>query len=360
MATSLAADGRVTQVYVSRELAVFSGRRCRTRQPVVALKRGHCLDTFDVIILGGGPAGCQCALWLQMFGYRPCIIESRPHLGGLQNDNPYLDLSLVVLPVPTTGKALAARMDAAIRAQDISVRVNTHAAAIRTCADGFDVECRPAAPSAAPLHARFLVMATGVRRRSGGIDAGENVIIGAGDRVYDFDFTGKRVAILGGGDNAFENYFFIRSRGALCVNIFARSISARRQFLVRTDRADVVCGDCSLSRADMRVNGRQYDVWVVMYGWEPNISFDCDFIPARKADGFIATDPETAETSINGVYAIGEIARRMHPSCVTSLADGATAAKAIQVRLEAGYARAFSEQLAHHPDRSDVAGKEPG
>ncbi|MDA8391164.1 MAG: NAD(P)/FAD-dependent oxidoreductase [Gammaproteobacteria bacterium] len=316
------------------------------------------MDTFDVIILGGGPAGCQCALWLQMFGYRPCIIESRPHLGGLQNDNPYPDLSLVALPVPTTGKVLAARMDASIRAQDIPVCVNTRAAAIRTCADGFDVECRPAAPS--PLHARFLVVATGVQRRSGGIDACENVIIGPGDRVYDFDFTGKRVAILGGGDNAFENYFFIRTRGAQCVNIFARSISARRQFLVRTDRTDVACGDYSLSRAGMRVNGRQYDVWVVMYGWEPNTSFDSDFILARKADGFIATDPETAETSINGVYAIGEIARRMHPSCVTSLADGATAAKAIQVRFEAGYGRAFSAQLAHHPDRSDAAGNEPG
>lgn len=44
---------------------------------------------FDSIIVGGGPAGASCALWLKMLGFKPCIVERRATLGGLQNENPY-------------------------------------------------------------------------------------------------------------------------------------------------------------------------------------------------------------------------------------------------------------------------------
>ena len=57
------------------------------------------------------------------------------------------------------------------------------------------------------------------------------------------------------------------------------------------------------------------------------------FSLARSTAGFVITD-EGCETSVNGVYAIGEVAQRMHPCCATSIADGVTAAKSIQRRLE--------------------------
>jgi len=51
---------------------------------------------------------------------------------------------------------------------------------------------------------------------------------------------------------------------------------------------------------------------------------------ARTDQGFLATDAVTAETSLPGVYAIGEVAQRMHPCVPTAMADGVIAAKAIE------------------------------
>ena len=54
---------------------------------------------------------------------------------------------------------------------------------------------------------------------------------------------------------------------------------------------------------------------------------------SRDDDGFFVTDFRTAQTSCAGAYAIGEVARRMHPCIATALADGVVAAKAIQARM---------------------------
>src|SRR5258708_20205965 len=42
-----------------------------------------------VRIIGGGPAGMSCALWLANYGFRPLIIEREDGLGGLARHNPY-------------------------------------------------------------------------------------------------------------------------------------------------------------------------------------------------------------------------------------------------------------------------------
>ena len=42
-----------------------------------------------IAIIGGGPAGMSCALWLKHLDYYPIIIEKSDRLGGLQNINPF-------------------------------------------------------------------------------------------------------------------------------------------------------------------------------------------------------------------------------------------------------------------------------
>src|SRR5215510_9739407 len=42
-----------------------------------------------VPIIGGGPAGMSCALWLHNYGLRPVIIEQEAVLGGMAERNPY-------------------------------------------------------------------------------------------------------------------------------------------------------------------------------------------------------------------------------------------------------------------------------
>lgn len=77
-----------------------------------------------------------------------------------------------------------------------------------------------------------------------------------------------------------------------------------------------------------------YDVFVVMYGWVTN--FPAGLEPFRTqlmdAKGKIATDP-MCRTSIPKLYAIGDVAGRLHQCVTSAFADGVTAAKAIQQEL---------------------------
>ena len=98
----------------------------------------------------------------------------------------------------------------------------------------------------------------------------------------------------------------------------------------------------------MTVAGRRYDVIVVLYGWTPALEFMRNHPLARDEKGFVVTDRDSAESSIRNVYAIGEVAQRMHPCCVTSMADGVVAAKAIQRRSEAGATDAFLIKARQH------------
>ena len=82
-------------------------------------------------------------------------------------------------------------------------------------------------------------------------------------------------------------------------------------------------------------NKNIYDVMIVLYGWEAN--FPEAFLPLKDTllndRGFITTDTK-CQTPVPGIYAIGEVANRMHPCVTTAMADGVVAAKAIEEILE--------------------------
>lgn len=124
------------------------------------------------------------------------------------------------------------------------------------------------------------------------------------------------------------------------VRIFARNIRARKSFLDRVPPEDVIIGEATIKASRNQVNGERYDAIIVLYGWTTHTPFLSRLQPARDPNGFILTD-EHCETSESGVFAIGEVAHRMHPCCVTAMADGVVAAKAIQKRLEQGAVARF-------------------
>lgn len=299
-----------------------------TRENVPAAPLSSAPDVFDAVILGGGPSGCSCALWLKMLGFSACIVDRRKRLGGLQNDSPYPNRWIVPV-VGMTGQGVAAQMHRHVLEHGVALKLGFGAAHVTrqnglfhvTNADGSHVI------------GKRLVIATGVVPVTGDLTASDSLLIGPGVQIAERDFAGKRVAILGGGDNAFENYLFIKNRGAQRVRLFARSLRARAEFLRQAMPEDVRVGDVTVNAANRSVNGEQFDLIVVLYGWQANMPFSYDF-PVRMTErGFIDTDSH-CETSEPYVYAIGEIAHRMHPCCVTAMADGVIAAKAIQRSLE--------------------------
>jgi len=320
--------------------------------------------TYDAAIVGAGPAGVSCAVWLARLGLRPVLLESGNAVGGLCRSHPFADEWNVSLP-GATGPEVAANLAKSLKQAGVDTRLSSRVErvdamvlAADTLASGFELRV---AGLPDPLYARHLVLATGVRARAlaqaentalqtgqtghcpGGISAGtadvpqtDGILTGPGSHVVAQDFRNKNIAVLGGGDNAFENALYALEHGARSVRLFARTVRAQRQFVRQFPPDAVIVGDYAVDAQARTVNGEPYDLIMVFYGWEPCTRFAATLNLRRSARGFIATDQATAQTSFPGVYAIGEVSQRQHPCVVTALADGVTAAKAIQARVEAG------------------------
>lgn len=139
------------------------------------------------------------------------------------------------------------------------------------------------------------------------------------------------MAILGGGDNAFDQYIFAKRRGAADCKIFARTLRAQKKLQLPVPSEDVRVGPFTADQETLQVNGESFDVFSVMFGFEPVIPQGLEEL-ARSPQGFVEAD-HWGQTSVPGVYAAGEVAHTFHPCVTTSFAHGVQAAKHIQRKL---------------------------
>jgi thioredoxin reductase len=276
--------------------------------------------TYDVIIIGGGPAGLSCAIWLKQLGVDPVLLEASGILGGLQTRSPYHNLWIPGVQ-GRTGQEVAASL--ARHAADLGVDLRIHAPVLSVTA-GFSITMPQDM-----LTARFVVIATGSTPRTGGFAPAANIAIGPGEPMEALDVAGKSIAILGGGDNAFDQAKFVRDRGGQ-VTVFSRG-EPRAQKLLRERIPDVqvIVGPYETRQDDMTVNGRRFDAFGVQYGFEAVVPAGLDI---RGEDGYVTVD-RFGETRIPGIFACGEVTDFWHPCVTTSAAHGVQVAKQISKRL---------------------------
>lgn len=285
---------------------------------------------YDAMIIGAGPAGCSCALWLKMLGFKSVLMDKNDRCGGLQLLSPYSN-DWIASSVGQKGVDVAEALHENMLAHGIPMMLGVKAMGARVGASGVEVDL----DNGKQVSAKVLVMALGVQPKTAGLASRLGLLVGPGKAIASTDFGGAKVAILGGGDSAFENYRFAKERGAASVAIFARSIKARQEMLSGTPPSDVIIGAYELDEKKNTVNEEKFDHILVLYGYEVPQEHLLGLSLAMRPDGLVSTD-SNAQTSMKSVYAIGEIAGRMHPCCITSMADGVIAAKAIQRALEAG------------------------
>ena len=274
---------------------------------------------MDAIIIGGGPAGISCAIWLKKLGVECVLLEASGQLGGLQMRSPYENLWIPGVQ-GKTGQQVAASLADHANAVGIDVRLNCPAVSV----EGQQVTT-PAGTYSAP----YLVIATGSRPRTGGFTASDRIIIGPGVGMEALDVKGRRVAIFGGGDNAFDQARFVRDRGGH-VTIFSRNFP-RAQKLLQDMIPDVpvFIGPYQMDQEAMAINSEAFDAFGVMYGFEAVVP---EGLRPDLENGYIRVD-RFGQTSLPGIHACGEVTDYWHPCVTTSAAHGIQVAKQISIKL---------------------------
>jgi alkyl hydroperoxide reductase subunit F len=165
-----------------------------------AARRAQDLDgkTFDMLVVGGGPAGAAAAIYAARKGIRTGVVADR--LGGQVLDT--LGIENFISVAETEGPKLAAALEAHLGAYPVEVMKHQRARRL-TPGDRIGVELE----SGARLSARSVVLATGARWRDMNVPGEAEYRTRGVTYCPHCDgplFKGKRVAVIGGGNSGVE------------------------------------------------------------------------------------------------------------------------------------------------------------
>lgn len=292
---------------------------------------------YDVIIIGGGPAGYTAALYSARAGLDTAVIE-KMSIGG------QLTLTGEVENYPgfadgIDGYTLGANMQSGAEkfgAQTIFDEVTNVF---------LDEKIKRVVTQSTELYARSVIIASGASPRELGID-GESDFIGKGihycahcdGRFY----KNKTVAVIGGGNSAVSDALYL-SRLAKKVYLVHRRDSLRatkiyHEPLKNAENVEILWN----SRVSKLLHGERIvgailentatnaqsellcDAIFVSIGRKPNTSL-FNGVTALDENGYIIAD-ENTKTSVEGVFAAGDVRTKTLRQIVTAVSDGATAA----------------------------------
>lgn len=319
-------------------------------------------DLYDVIVIGGGPAGLTAGLYLARARYRVLILEKDDFGGQITITNEVVNYPGVGR---TTGRALTQTMRQ--QAQDFGAEF------LSAEAIGLDVhgDVKTVHTSRGDLKAFGILIATGASPRKLGFE-GESEYAGRGvaycatcDGEF---FAGKEVLVVGGGFAAAEESVFlttyaskvtvlVREQDFTCDAAVAAAAKNNPKIDVRyqVELQGVTAGQGGLREASIlnRATG-QTETWKPVDGGTFGVFVFAGYVPATdlvrgvvELDdyGYVVTHGYL-ETSVPGVYAAGDLRAKNLRQVVTATADGAIAA----VELER-YTKRMSEKTGLTPQR---------
>ena len=336
----------VPTVYLNGEL--FGSGRMTIEQIVAKLDTGAAerqaaviaeKDPFDVLVVGGGPAGAAAAIYAARKGIRTGIATER--FGGQVLDT--MAIENFVSVTYTEGPKLATALEQHVLEYDVDVMHLQHATGLTPAGDDglLTVELE----SGAALRARTVVLSTGARWRTMGVP-GEDEYRNKGVTFCPHCdgplFKGKRVAVIGGGNSGVEAAIDLAGIvGHVTLIEFDAQLRADevlQRKLRSLPNVDVVVSALSTEVVGdgTRVTGLAYDDRTtgtahrldldgifVQIGLLPNTEWLRDAVELSPRGEIVVDD--RGQTSMPGVFAAGDCTTVPYKQIVIALGAGATA-----------------------------------
>jgi thioredoxin reductase (NADPH) len=299
----------------------------------------------DVIIIGGGPAGMSALIWLHSLGLRGVLLEQSPELGGQT-----LEMFHRVIDYPglisVNGRELRDHFAAQLDLLRLDYRTGQKLEEI-------DLSRRRARCDGKWMQGEAIIIATGARKRRLGVPGEEKFEI----RGVSFSATrdhslyaGKKVSVIGGGDSAVGNSLLL---AGICPGVtlihHSDKYRARPDWLeqARENSRITIINNAEVTaieggeRVERLVieDTRTREIKIIetegvfiRLGVAPNTEMFRGQIDLDEA-GFINTD-QRQRTSVEMVYAAGDVCRPVNFSIATAVGHGAIAAKDITLKIQ--------------------------
>jgi alkyl hydroperoxide reductase subunit F len=294
-------------------------------------------EPFDVLIVGGGPAGAAAAVYAARKGIRTGIASER--FGGQVLDT--LGIENFISVKETEGPRFALALEEHVRNYEVDIMNLQRAKALKTGGGLIEVELE----NGASLKAKSVVISTGARWRNINVP-GEQEFRNKGVAYCPHCdgplFKGKRVAVIGGGNSGVEAAIDLAGLVAHVTLVEFDSKLRADEVLQRKLRSlpnatVILNAQTTAITGDQKVNGLSYKDRVsgeeqqvelegvfVQIGLVPNTEWLKGSVELSK-HGEIVVDAR-GQTSVPGVFAAGDATTVPFKQIIIAAGDGAKAA----------------------------------
>ena len=303
--------------------------------PDTTLRFPGTAEVHDVIIIGGGPAGMSAAVYAARSKLRTVVLDKNPTAGALGTASRIENYPGVLQSM--AGKELLSLFRQ--QAQRFGAKV------VQTQALGvlLDQEPKQVITADGAYLGKTIIIATGAMGRKPTIE-GEAKLVGRGvsycaacDAAF---FADEDVAMIGSVEGIVEELDSV-TRFARKVHaiVYGRNPSSEQTEqlqgnpnleLIRGQRVSRILGESTvegLVLADSQGTERVVDVagvFVYLHGAQPIVDFLSDAV--EMVEGCIKVDKENMSTSVDGVYAVGDVSCKKIRQTVIAAAEGCIAA----------------------------------